>query len=291
MAKNFILWKAVDKNSLHILQQIVPTEKYIIMDPHFAKRLHVSFSQKILLMLKCIRHVPCLTQLLISIAGSCTAGCSGSQLCIESQLCNQCSDDRTRSLLLILQFATRCAASPTTPRSPSNLKMLGLYPPSAFDAYKKEKTRFSASIDAVVEQIHAACDGVGTDDKALVKLLGPLTPNDRGLISLRYKELHGQSLREQVKSETSGPFGYLLQLICFSLPQAEAYILFHAMKGAGTSDHLLYSVLMGRTNEEIGLLKKAFFEMYDTDLSVAISDEISGDFLAVIMKALQVNIQ
>ncbi|CAH0490726.1 unnamed protein product [Peronospora farinosa] len=165
--------------------------------------------------------------------------------------------------------------------------MLGLYPPSAFDAYKKEKTHFSASIDALVEKIHAACEGLGTDDKALVQLIGPLTPNDRGLVSIRYKELYNQSLRDQVKSETSGDLGYLLQLICFSLPQAEAYILFHAMKGAGTTDHLLYSILMGRTNEEIGLLKKAYFEMYDTDLSVAISDEISGDFLAVIMKALQ----
>uniref|UniRef100_H3HB96 Annexin n=2 Tax=Phytophthora ramorum TaxID=164328 RepID=H3HB96_PHYRM len=165
--------------------------------------------------------------------------------------------------------------------------MLGLYPPSAFDAYKKEKTRFPTSVDAVVEKIHEACAGVGTDDKTLVKLIGPLTPNDRGLVSLRYKELHGQSLRELVKSETSGDFGYLLQLICFSLPEAEAYILFHAMKGAGTSDHLIYSILMGRTNEEISVLKKAFFEMYDTDLSVAISDEVSGDFLAVLMKALQ----
>uniref|UniRef100_M4BHK9 Annexin n=1 Tax=Hyaloperonospora arabidopsidis (strain Emoy2) TaxID=559515 RepID=M4BHK9_HYAAE len=165
--------------------------------------------------------------------------------------------------------------------------MLSLYPPSAFDAYKKEKTRFPASVDAVVEQIHAACDGVGTDDKKLVELIGALSPNDRGLVSLRYKEVHGQSLRELVKSETSGAFGYLLQLICFSLPQAEAYILYHAIKGVGTSDHLLYSVLMGRTNEEIDLLKKAYFEMYDTDLSVAVSDEISGDFLAVIMKALQ----
>jgi hypothetical protein len=190
-------------------------------------------------------------------------------------------DPAHSSIFLVLRSAIS-----TSP--PSSTAMLGLYPPSAFDAYKKDKTRFSASVDAVVEQIHAACDGVGTDDKALVKLIGPLTANDRGLVSLRYKELHGQTLRELVKSETSGSFGYLLQLICFSLPQAEAYILFHAMKGAGTSDHLLYSVLMGRTNDEIGLVKKAFFDMYDTDLSVAISGEVSGEFLAVLTKALQV---
>ncbi|RLN73474.1 hypothetical protein BBJ28_00015617 [Nothophytophthora sp. Chile5] len=165
--------------------------------------------------------------------------------------------------------------------------MLNLYPPSAFDAYKKEKTRFSATVTATVEKIHEACSGIGTDDKALVKIIGPLSPNERGLVSLCYKETHGQSLRELVKSETSGDFGYLLQIICFSLPQAEAYILFHAMKGAGTSDHLLYSVLMGRTNEEIGLIKKNYFEMYDTDLAVSVSGEIGGDFLAVIMKALQ----
>ncbi|KAG3252381.1 hypothetical protein PI124_g3018 [Phytophthora idaei] len=200
-----------------------------------------------------------------------------------------CSTRRPQSLIPAHSSIRRLPRSHLRqlPHSLSKLKMLGLYPPSAFDAYKKEKTRFSASIDAVVEQIHAACDGVGTDDKALVKLIGPLSPNDRSLVSLRYKELHGQSLRELVKSETSGNFGYLLQLISFPLHQAEAYILFHAMKGAGTSDHLLYSVLMGRSNEEIDLLKKAYFEMYDTDLSVAISDEISGDFLAVIMKALQ----
>jgi hypothetical protein len=45
---------------------------------------------------------------------------------------------------------------------------------------------------------------------------------------------------------------------------------------------------MRRTNVEIILIKKAFFELYDTDLSVVVNDEISGDFLAVIMKALQV---
>ncbi|TDH70375.1 hypothetical protein CCR75_000391 [Bremia lactucae] len=165
--------------------------------------------------------------------------------------------------------------------------MLKLYPPSTFDAYKKEKTRFPSSVDAVVEQIHAACDGVGTDDKALLRLIGPLSPQDRALVSLRYKDLHGQTLRELVKSETSGDFGYLLQLMTFPLPQAEAYIVFHAMKGAGTSDHLLYSVLMGRSNEEIDFLKKVYFEMYDADLSVAVSDEISNNFLAVILKALQ----
>lgn len=123
--------------------------------------------------------------------------------------------------------------------------MLNLYPPSAFDAYKKNRAHYPASIDAACEEIHKACDGLGTDDKALVKILGPMTPNDRGLVSQRYKELHNQSLRDLIKSETSGDLGNLLQLISMSMPQAEAYILYHAMEGTGTSDHLLYTVSVG----------------------------------------------
>lgn len=121
-------------------------------------------------------------------------------------------------------------------------KMLNLYPPSTFDVYKKARLHYPLAITAACEEIHKACEGIGTDDKALVKILGPLSPNDRQLVAQRYLELHGQSLRDLIKSETSGDLGNLLQLISFSMPQAEAYILFHAMKGAGTSDHLLYSV-------------------------------------------------
>lgn len=165
--------------------------------------------------------------------------------------------------------------------------MLNIYPPSVFDVYNKIKITFSPAIDAACEEIDKACQGLGTDEKALVKVLGPLSPNDRGLVAIRYKELYGKSLRDLVKSEVGGDFGYLLQLVTMTLPHAEAYILFHAMKGAGTSDQLMYPILMGRTNEEINVLKKSFFEMYESDLSVMMNDELSGDFHAALMLAAQ----
>jgi hypothetical protein len=165
--------------------------------------------------------------------------------------------------------------------------MLNIYPPSAHDVYKKIKLHFSPAIDAACDEIYKACEGVGTDEKTLVKVLGPRSPNDRALIAYRYQELYNTSLRDLVKSETSGDFGYLLQLVCMSLPHAEAYIVFHAMKGVGTSEQLIYPVILGRTNEEIGLLKKAFYEMYDTDLSVMANDDLSGDFHSIITTALQ----
>lgn len=165
--------------------------------------------------------------------------------------------------------------------------MLNIYPPSAHDVYNKIKLRFSPAIDAACDQIHKACEGFGTDEKTLVKVLGPVSPNDRALIAYRYEELYQTKLRDLVKSETSGDFNYALQLATFTLPQAEAYILFHAMKGFGTSEQLVYPIVLGRTNEEIAVLKKTFYEMYDQDLSVMANDDLSGEFHQIVTTALQ----
>ncbi|TYZ69021.1 hypothetical protein PybrP1_006505 [[Pythium] brassicae (nom. inval.)] len=149
---------------------------------------------------------------------------------------------------------------------------MNLYPLSAFDFFNKLKIHFSNSIDTACEQIHGACKGTGTDEKTLVNVLGPLSPNDRSLIAYRYEQLYKTPLRDLVKSETSGDFGYLLQLICMSVPHAEAYVLYHAMKGAGT--------------KEINVLKKAFAELYGTDLSAMASSDLSGDFRQIVTIAL-----
>ncbi|TMW66534.1 hypothetical protein Poli38472_004299 [Pythium oligandrum] len=165
--------------------------------------------------------------------------------------------------------------------------MLAIYPRSAFDVYNKIKINYPSNIDAICEEIYKACTGMGTDEEMLIKILGPRSPNDRALISYRYKELFNTPLRDLVKGETSGDLGFLMQLICMSLPQAEAYIIHRACKGAGTSEHLLYPILVGRSDAEMNVLKKTYFEMYEEDLAVMLNAELSGDFHQIIMLALQ----
>lgn len=46
-------------------------------------------------------------------------------------------------------------------------------------------------------------------------------------------------------------------------------------------------IVLGRTNEEIGVLKKAFFDMYEADLSVMANDDLSGEFHQIVTTALQ----
>jgi len=162
-----------------------------------------------------------------------------------------------------------------------------LYPASAFDAFHGVGTRFPAHVDEVVKQIHAACKGMGTDEKALIALLGPQSPETRSLVALRYKELYGKPLRELVKSETSGDFGRLLAMISTPLPQTEAQLLRDATKGIGTTESLIVQILSGRTNEEIALLKRTYYDLVGRDLAVTMNAELSGDFRKVVMALLQ----
>ena len=55
----------------------------------------------------------------------------------------------------------------------------------------------------------------------------------------------------------------------------------------GTKEELLYSVICGRSNAEIDLLKKAYFKRYNKDLSNLISSELGGDIKKLALACLQ----
>jgi hypothetical protein len=141
-------------------------------------------------------------------------------------------------------------------------------------------------IDALCHEIKAACAGFGTDEARLSKVLGERTADERYLISIRYPQIYQKTLISEIKSETSGDYGRLCQLLSQSLEDAEAQIIREACKGSGTNENLLYPVLGGRTREELDILKKAFFKAYQNDLVVVIADDVGGDlkkhYLAVL---------
>ncbi|TYZ68706.1 hypothetical protein PybrP1_005397, partial [[Pythium] brassicae (nom. inval.)] len=182
------------------------------------------------------------------------------------------------------------AASGNVSRGSNRLQrrsMFRIYDARALDAYKQIHATASPAIDAACAAIHAACKGLGTDEAELIRVLTAVAPFERELIALRFKALHGRELSHLLRSEVSGDFGYLLQLLCVPLPEAEAFVLHRACRGAGTTERVIYPVLLGRTNEEIHVLKKTYFDKYNEDLSVLMDSELGGDFKKVILAALQ----
>lgn len=166
--------------------------------------------------------------------------------------------------------------------------MLNLYPPATHSAWNTgAAASYPPGTDSAVNEIYEATKGAGTKEEALNKALGTKTAEQRGAIAKRYQEVHNTSLKSLLSSEASGHYAYLLKLLATPLPEAEAEILHHATKGLGTKEKLIYPVVVGRTNTEINILKKTYYDIFHEDLTSTLESDLSGDFKQVVLASLQ----
>lgn len=61
------------------------------------------------------------------------------------------------------------------------------------------------------------------------------------------------------------------------LDEAECYMLKKATDGIGSNIHVVYSILCGRTNDEINRIKKNYYKLYTKDLGKLMAKELTGD--------------
>jgi annexin A13 len=163
---------------------------------------------------------------------------------------------------------------------------LNLYPEEVHNAEASEPEFYPEIDDACVE-IHKACQGLGTDEDTLIKVLGSKSMKERYLIALKYKATYNKELYDLMKKENSGDFGQLTELLALPIPDAEAKIVRIATKGMGTNEKLLYSVICGRSNAEIAMLKKAYYRRYNKDLAILVAKELGGDIEKLAMACMQ----
>ncbi|CCI42517.1 hypothetical protein ABG067_001312 [Albugo candida] len=162
-----------------------------------------------------------------------------------------------------------------------------LYPTASYNIFNRVKLHFSISAKEKCKEIHKSCLGPGTNEKALIQIIGSQPPNERNLIALRYRQKYDQNLADLVEKETSGDFGYLLHLLTLPLPEAEAFVLHNAIHGFGTSEKLIFPIVLGRTNNELEILKQTYLNLYGKDLASTMESELSGEFRKVIVGSLQ----
>lgn len=163
---------------------------------------------------------------------------------------------------------------------------MNLYPNEVHQALLGDPS-YTPDIDDACDQIYQATKGIGTDEEAIIATLGSKDASQRYLVAYRYKEKYNKELYTLMKKENSGNFGILTQLLALPIPVAEAKIIRIATKGFGTNEKLLYSVLLGRTNEEMELLKKAYFNKYSKDMADVVSSELSGSLKKLLMACVQ----
>jgi hypothetical protein len=85
------------------------------------------------------------------------------------------------------------------------------------------------------------------------------------------------SLADLMKNEFSGDFETLTRMLAMPLDEAECYMIKKATKGLGCNIEVLYSILIGRSNDEMNRIKTNYYKFYTKDLGKLLASETSGD--------------
>jgi hypothetical protein len=118
--------------------------------------------------------------------------------------------------------------------------------------------------------------------------MGSQSPETRCKVYLRYKELYKQELIKVMKSECGKrTFGQALMFLAVDPVTADCLMIDKACSGVGTNELLLFTILCGRTNKEMELLKKRYFAVNTKDLGRELDAELGGDLEKLVFNVLQ----
>jgi hypothetical protein len=160
--------------------------------------------------------------------------------------------------------------------------------PSVVMAQSLSPDHGGSKVDELCEAIHDATKGWGANKQKVIDAIATQDATTRYYMSIRYPELYeGQTLHKLMKKEFSGDFGTCLEFLSLPSHEAECAMIRKATKGIGASVNVVWSICVGRTNEEIELLKKTYFKMYDKDLGKLLASELHGNMERLIFNCLQ----
>jgi len=119
--------------------------------------------------------------------------------------------------------------------------------------------------------------GLGTDESVLIRIIANRNYIELDAIKAAYLQKHGKDLISAVRSETSGDFGRAMIALLKEPRQYDSDTLHDAMKGLGTDEFTLMSVLIGRSNEQKEMIKNIYARDHGKSLDTAVKSETSGD--------------
>ncbi|XP_060748879.1 annexin A4-like isoform X2 [Tachysurus vachellii] len=140
-----------------------------------------------------------------------------------------------------------------------------------------------------VEVLRKAMKGFGTDENAIIELLGNRSNRQRVPLVKAYKTTYGKDLFHDIKSEISGNFENLVLAMLKSPGQFDASELHDAISGAGTDEPCLIEILSSRSNSEIQEINRIYKADYGKTLEDAIIHDTSGHFRRLLVSLCQGN--
>ncbi|KAI1496133.1 hypothetical protein F5X99DRAFT_422382 [Biscogniauxia marginata] len=131
--------------------------------------------------------------------------------------------------------------------------------------------QWDANPDA--RSLRSAMKGLGTDEKALIRVLATKDPLQIESIKGAYFRNFSRTLEKDIASETRGWFEAGLLAIVRGPLLHDVHLLQSAMDGPGTKEKVLNDVLLGRSNADL----KAIKSMYHHTFGRSLDNDVKGD--------------
>uniref|UniRef100_A0A4W4G713 Annexin n=1 Tax=Electrophorus electricus TaxID=8005 RepID=A0A4W4G713_ELEEL len=132
--------------------------------------------------------------------------------------------------------------------------------------------------------------GFGTNEDAIIELLGARSNKQRVPMVKAYKTTYGKDLIHDLKSELTGHFEELVLAMMKTPAEYDAFELKHAIVGAGTDELCLIEILSSRSNAEIHEINTVYKAEYGKSLEDAIQGDTSGHFRRLLVSLCQVRL-
>ena len=138
-----------------------------------------------------------------------------------------------------------------------------------------------------VEILRNACQGAGTNEDDIVKVIASTTNQERAIIRRLYTQKYNEDLISRLQSELSGDFKEAAVGSFMTPTEYDAYCLNGAVKGLGTKEGVLTEIIGSRTPQELAAIKQVYAANYGEVLDNAIAGDTSGDYQKLLINLLQ----
>ncbi|KAE8717844.1 Annexin D6 [Hibiscus syriacus] len=127
------------------------------------------------------------------------------------------------------------------------------------------------------EVLRKACKGWGTDEKAIISVLGNRNAAQRKQIRLAYEELYQEDLVKRLESELSGDFERAMYRWILDPADRDAVLANVAIKKLTPDHHVIVEIACTRSPEELLAVRRAYHNRYKHSLEEHVAAHTKGD--------------